>query len=44
MQHNDHQYKQNEGLAMGAPTSAILAEMFIQHLEHKHINILQKAT
>jgi hypothetical protein len=22
---------------MGAPTSAILAETFIQHMEHKHI-------
>jgi hypothetical protein len=22
---------------MGAPTSAILAEIFIQHMEHKHI-------
>jgi hypothetical protein len=26
---NDHFYKQNEGLAMGAPTSAILAEIFV---------------
>jgi hypothetical protein len=31
-------YKQMRGLAMGAPTSAILAEIFIQHLEHKYIN------
>jgi hypothetical protein len=29
-------YKQMEGLAMGAPTSAILAETFIQHMEHKY--------
>jgi hypothetical protein len=29
---------------MGAPTSAILAEMFIQHLEHTEIiNILQES-
>jgi nucleoside-specific outer membrane channel protein Tsx len=28
---------------MGAPTSAILAEIFMQHHEHNHIvNILQK--
>jgi hypothetical protein len=27
----------NEGLAMGAPTSAILAETYIQHMEHKHL-------
>jgi hypothetical protein len=42
MQHLDHQYKQNEGLAMGAPTSALLAEKFMQHDEHNYIiNILQ---
>jgi hypothetical protein len=42
-QHNNHQYKQEEGLAMRAPTSAILAEIFIQYLEHNHIiNILKK--
>jgi hypothetical protein len=34
---------QNEGLAMGAPTSAILAETYIQHLEHTSIfDILNK--
>jgi hypothetical protein len=37
MQHNDYQYKQNEGLAMGAPTSAILPEIFLQHSEHNYI-------
>jgi hypothetical protein len=43
MQHNDYQYKQNEELAMGAATSAILAEIFIQHLEHNYIvNILRR--
>jgi hypothetical protein len=26
-----------EGLAMGAPTSAILTETFIQHMEHKYL-------
>jgi hypothetical protein len=29
-QYNDELYSQNEGLAMGAPTSSILAEIFIQ--------------
>jgi hypothetical protein len=43
LQHNNQLYTQNKGLAMGAPTSAILAEMFIQHLEHNDIlKILQK--
>jgi hypothetical protein len=43
MQHLHHQYKQNDALAMGAPTSSILAELFLQYLEHNHIiNILQK--
>jgi hypothetical protein len=30
-------YKRTEGLAMGAPTSAILAETFIQHKEHEYL-------
>jgi hypothetical protein len=31
----DHKYyKQTNGLAMGAPTSAILAEIYIQNMEH----------
>jgi hypothetical protein len=43
MQFNDQFYKHDEDLAMGAPTSAILAETFIQHLEHnKLIGILNK--
>jgi hypothetical protein len=43
IQHMDQQYKQNKGLAMGAPTSAILAEVFMQHQEHNYISkILQK--
>jgi hypothetical protein len=43
MQLNDQFYNKNEGLAMGALTSAILAEAFIQHLEHnKIIKILNK--
>jgi hypothetical protein len=43
MQHVNQQFKQNEGLAMGVPTSAILAEIFMQHHEHNHtVDILQK--
>jgi hypothetical protein len=43
VQHNNELYTQNEGLAMGAPTSAILAEIFVQHLEHNTIiHTLQK--
>jgi hypothetical protein len=35
---SDQKYcKQTEGLAMGAPTSAILAETFIQHMEHEYL-------
>jgi hypothetical protein len=30
-------YKQMEGLAMGAPILAVLAETFIQHMEYKYI-------
>jgi len=31
---------QNEGLAVGAPTSSLLAEFFLQHLEQLHIPYL----
>jgi hypothetical protein len=34
LQFNNQFYKQNEGLTMGAPTSATLTEIFIQHLQH----------
>jgi hypothetical protein len=30
-------YKQTEGLAMGAPTSSILVETYIQHMKHTQI-------
>jgi hypothetical protein len=36
-QFDQQYYKQTEGLVMGAPTSAILAETFIQHMEHKQL-------
>jgi hypothetical protein len=28
---------QKEGLAMGAPSSGLIAEIFLQHTEHQHI-------
>jgi hypothetical protein len=43
LQFNNQVYELNKGLSMGAPTSAILTETFIQHLEHTIIyKILQK--
>jgi nucleoside-specific outer membrane channel protein Tsx len=40
---NEQYYMQNEGLAMGGPTSVILAEVYLQHLEHTSIaDILSK--
>jgi hypothetical protein len=36
-QFNQQYYKQTEGLAMGAPTPAILAEIYIQYMEHKQL-------
>jgi hypothetical protein len=29
-------YKQTNGLPMGAPTSSIIVETYIQHMEHKY--------
>jgi hypothetical protein len=37
LQLTNHQYRQNEGLAMGSPTSAILVEIFVQYLEQNDI-------
>ena len=28
---------QKEGLAMGAPSSSLIAEFFLQHIEHQHL-------
>jgi hypothetical protein len=40
--HEDKTYRQNEGLAMGSPSSAIPSEIFLQFLESNHYsNILQ---
>ena len=37
-------YVQNEGLAMGAPTSSILSEVYLQHMENTAIHELLKNT
>jgi hypothetical protein len=43
MKFNDQFYNQNDGLAMGGPTSAVLVETFIQYLERtKIIKLLDK--
>jgi hypothetical protein len=34
---NQQYYKQTEGLAVGAPTYAILAEVYIQYIQHKKL-------
>jgi hypothetical protein len=36
-QFDQQHYEQTEGIAMGAPISAILAEIFTQYMEHKYI-------
>jgi hypothetical protein len=36
-QFSQQYYIQTEGLAMGAPTSPILAEVYIQYIEHKKL-------
>jgi hypothetical protein len=42
IQFNKQFYQQTNGLAMGAPTSAIFAEIYLQHIEHTIIyKILQ---
>jgi hypothetical protein len=35
--HNDKTITQSDGLAMGAPSSSIIAEIFLQHIEHTHL-------
>ena len=34
---HNRNYSQNSGLAMGAPSSAILSEVYFQHLKHTRI-------
>jgi hypothetical protein len=36
-EHNSTYYQESEGLAMGAPTSALLSEIYLQHLEYNKI-------
>jgi hypothetical protein len=36
-QHGKEIFQQKEGLAMGAPTSSILSEVYLQNLEHNSI-------
>jgi peptide methionine sulfoxide reductase MsrA len=36
-QHNNIFYKQKDGLTMGAPSSSILSEIFLQFMEHNEI-------
>jgi hypothetical protein len=43
-QFDNQYYKQNTGLAMGAPTSAIIAETFLQNLEHDKKTIFSQNT
>jgi len=31
---------QHDGLAMGAPSSGLIAEIFLQHIEHSHLTHL----
>jgi hypothetical protein len=35
--HNDKTITQTDGLAMGAPSSSIISENFLQHIEHTHL-------
>jgi hypothetical protein len=39
---NSKCYHQSEGLAMGAPSSALLSEIYLQYIEHNHILDLLK--
>jgi hypothetical protein len=43
-QFNQEYYKQTDGLAMGAPTSSILVEIYMQYMEHTNISHRNKAT
>jgi hypothetical protein len=43
-QFNQQYYKQTDGLAMGVPTSAILSETYLQHMEHKHMYPVLRTT
>ena len=38
--HNQDITSQHDGLAMGAPSSGLIAELFLQHMEHAHLACL----
>jgi len=38
--HGDKTITQTDGLAMGAPSSGIISEIFLQHFEHSYLPIL----
>jgi len=38
--HGDQIITQTDGLAMGAPSSGIISEIFLQHFEHSHLPCL----
>ena len=38
--HEGNTLIQNDGLAMGAPSSGIISELFLQHIEHTHLDHL----
>jgi hypothetical protein len=37
LQFDQQYYKPTEGLVMGAPTSSILAEVYIEYMEHEQL-------
>jgi hypothetical protein len=39
--HNDNIQIQREGLPMGAPSSGLISELFLQHIEHLHLTHLK---
>jgi hypothetical protein len=41
-QFQDMIYRQNEGLAMGAPTSSIFSEFYLQYQENSRIYVLPR--
>jgi len=40
--HKDKTLIQRDGLAMGAPSSGLIAEIFLQHIEHTHLALLSQ--
>jgi hypothetical protein len=42
--HRNDIISQQDGLAMGAPSSGLIAEIFLQHIEHTHLTHMTKNT